>query len=429
MLIENLLMLAALHENGGMQTTDPFVEFLIAILAVTIIPLIAKKIRVTTVVLELMAGVVFGVSVLNIIGENVLLDFFAEMGLIYLMFLAGMELQMDVIRRNYKSSLSIGFLSFLIPFLVGIYVGWLFGFKEMVLFVIGIVFSGTSIAIAYAILNDTGMTRHLIGQVVISAAAFNDIISVTFLSMFVIEESSQQIDLVSLSVQAILLLIFVFVIFFLVDKIEKFITKTVTYTELVDVEVRLSFSFLAFFVLLSEIFGLHAIVGAFFAGILMGEIESTREDVKHKLESFGWAFFIPLFFFAIGVKIDLSIFGDDLRNLLILVVFIITVLLSKVIALIIPFYKVTGSWSGALSGSTSMMSKLSIGIAAAEIARGLGIIGPDLFAIIIFVALITTLITPMISTRIMNKYKKDINYTLKEDENKPPKVPIYGYFE
>ncbi|MFB6186717.1 MAG: cation:proton antiporter, partial [Halobacteriaceae archaeon] len=220
-------------------------------------------------VVEILAGVIFG-SFFGIIGPETqgyeFLLSMAALGLLLIMFEAGLELDPALIQDNPKTVGILGFATFGIPFISGLGLGLLLNLSIFASFLIGVTVSTTSLGLVYPLLEDFGYINTERGQLILSVAVFNDIISVIALAYGITLTSSNPI--LGLIIVTITILFFFLVVpNFLVEYLEEIVPDTIV-TNPTKFGVFLAVG-LAF---LMEYVGIHAILGGFFAGLLIAEV-------------------------------------------------------------------------------------------------------------------------------------------------------------
>jgi Kef-type K+ transport system membrane component KefB len=270
----------------------------------------APAVRVPSIVLEIVAGIVIGPSVLGWVHVDDPVAVMSVIGLGYLLFLAGLEVEFAKLRGRV---LRLAGLGFAVSFALAIVVGLLLkagGFASQPLFV-AIVLSATSLGVLIPVLRDAGESGTSFGQLVIAGGTIADFATVILLSLFFSRESgsaaSKVILLVGLFVVAVLVAL-------AIAGVEHSMRLGATLRRLQDttaqIRVRGAFVLLIGLVALANKLGLEVILGAFIAGAILTLIDRdeamTHPDFRRKLDAAGFGIFIPIFFVTTGVKYDLN---------------------------------------------------------------------------------------------------------------------------
>ena len=379
--------------------------FFIVLFAGLFLSGIFSRLHLPWVVALILTGIFIGPSGLDIFTSNVTLDFLAQIGLVFLMFMAGLHANLSGSHRFVKGITELAFLNGLVPLLAGVGIGFLFGYDWIASLLIGIIFMSSSIAVVIPSLEASGLIKSKIGQTIVAATIFEDIGSLIFLSILL--QSASPITVLPLPVFYILL--FLFLVFFrwLLPKLRWLLSRLSDRPgDIFQHQLRSIFVILIGTVIAFELLGLHPIIAGFFAGlVLSGSV--TSSILKDKLQTLSYGFFIPIFFVIIGSKTDIRIFFT-LHN-------------AGLLALVIVFgsliSKFTSGWiGGRLAGfnstesvliGSSTIPQLSTTLAAVFAGFELGILDQKLVSAMVMLSIITTLIAPILiklfSSRVLRK--------------------------
>jgi Kef-type K+ transport system membrane component KefB len=283
-------------------------------------------VRLPSVVLEIVAGIVVGPAVLGWVAVDEPVRVFATVGLAYLLFLAGLEVDFARLRGRV---LRLALVGFVVSLGIAIVVGLLLkagGFVSQPLFV-AIVLSATSLGVLVPVLKDVGEINSTFGQLIIASATIADFATVILLSLFFSREAgsttSKVILLAGLFVVAVLVAL-------LIAGIEHSRRLGEVLRRLQDttaqIRIRAAFVLLIGLVALATNLGLEVILGAFIAGAIISLVDRdramTHPDFRRKLESAGFGIFIPVFFVTTGVRYDLDALTADTSTILHVPVFL-----------------------------------------------------------------------------------------------------------
>ncbi len=365
-------------------------------------PLIAKKTSVPCVVVEIVIGIAIGQSFLNLIHPELpWFSFLFDFGLIYLLFLAGLEVELEFLKKHFLSALIVGTAATLLPFFLGYILGTAIGIDP---WLIGVVSSTTSVGIVLPTvlemkdLFDDQSSEIKFSDLLLGATAVSDMMSMFLLAFFV--EGSR------ISVGSGLILVLLFLVIYPSYKLIKEYSKQTEAISSLErgyhFSTRLSMVLMIIFAAMAEVSGVHGVIGAFFAGVIVSELIYSREFLLKNLASFGYALFLPAFFILTGVKVDLI---DALLkvNIFLLPGLITLSFLGKVIGVIIAARGIIGLKKSILMG-TMMWAKLSLVIAAAETGLLLGTIGDVLYSSLILYSLITAFGAPFLTKLLAKRW-------------------------
>jgi len=392
------------------HTQLPFiVNLLILLLSAKILGEIAERLGQPAMIGEVLAGVILGPSLFNIIPVVGDIKPIADLGVFLLILMAGMEIEAEEIRNSIRGkNLWIALLGFIIPLGSGLLIGHLFHFSNIFTIFLGLCIAITALPVSIRILMDLGKLQSDVGQRIISAAIFNDIVSLMILGIVLdYNGGSGKLEDVTFSIlftsaKVILFIVFLVIAYRLISiskarvstlnpKMERFLH----YLKGKESLFALVILFVLIFSSIAELLGLHFIVGAFFGAMLFPRTlfeKSEFDQVKHSTASFTMGFLAPIFFAILGVQFN----AGALTNGLLLTVVLIASFLSKILG---------GYFGSRLAGFNNLKSiTIGLGLNArgimelviANIALQKGFIDVPVFSILVVMALLTTLITPFL---------------------------------
>ena len=399
-----------------MEETVSFYPLLIVVTLALVVPITLsrfKRLRLPIVVGEIIAGIVIGRSGLGWVQQHdPILDLLAELGFVFLMFLSGMEIDFSSIGSvssgRAKSGkqpwgpLPLGGLSFLLTLTLSSLVGFMLVRMELVSnpWMIALILSTTSLGVVVPVLKERGLSSGRYGQTLLIAALIADFATMLLITV-VVAALSHGLTL------DILLIGVLFVAFFLmyqfgmlffnrIPGVRRLLDELSTATA--QIKIRIAFTIMLIFVALAEMLGTEIILGAFLAGAIVSLL-STNEDTEtmQQLESFGFGFFIPIFFIMVGVDFNFEALVSSSQALLLLPILLIAAILVKVLPSLV--FRLNFSWRETLSAGTLLSARLSLIIAASAIGLRLGVITEPVNAAIILVAIITVTLAPLIFVR------------------------------
>ena len=361
--------------------------------------------RLPAIVLEIVAGIIIGPSVLGWVRVDLPLSILSVLGLAFLLFLAGLEVELERVRGRLFVFVGSGFLlSFGLALLVG-YGLYLAGQVESPL-LIAIILVATGLGIVIPVLKDAGESASDFGQLVIAGAMFAEFGSIILLTLFFSREATRTATkLVLLGGFALLAAGFAFVIL----RLERSKRIAAVLLRLQDttaqIRVRGAFMLLVAFVALASVLGLETILGAFVAGVILrlidGDQMMTHPQFRLKLEAIGFGVFIPVFFVTSGILFDLPALFSSPATLLRVPVFLVALLLVRGVPALL-YRPLVGSRRSIVAGLLQATS-LSFIVAASQIGLELGLITKATGAALIAAGLLSVLIFPLLALTILRR--------------------------
>ena len=413
------------------EIAGSFTPLLIVISLAFFVPLLLtrfQRLRLPIVVGEILAGIVIGRSGFGwVTHEDQLLTLLAEFGFVFLMFLAGMEIDFanlnielpgvargggtqtrpaatEIRGRRTFGPLSISLMGFLLTLSLSGIVGFVLLRMGLVSspWMMALIMSTTSLGVVMPVLKEQELIRGRFGQTILIAALIADFATMILITV-VVATISHGLTL------DILLISILFVVFFLlyrlgivslnrVDALRRTLEELSHTTA--RIKIRGAFTVMLLFVVLAEVLGAEIILGAFIAGAMLSLL-STREDLEamHQLEAVGFGFFIPIFFIMVGVDFNLGVLIGTADALLLLPFLVLAAFLVKLLPALL--FRLQFTWRETFSAGFLLSSRLSLIIAASAIGLNLGIISESVNTMIILVAIVTVSCAPLIFNRIV----------------------------
>src|SRR5438105_2035548 len=361
--------------------------------------------RLPAIVLEIVAGIMIGPSVLGWVKVDLPISILSVLGLAFLLFLAGLEVELERVRGRLLVFVGSGFLlSIGLALLVG-YGLYLAG-QVVSPLLIAIILVATGLGIVIPVLKDAGESTTDFGQLVIAGAMFAEFGSIILLSLFFSREAT------STTTKLVLLGGFVLlaaVLAFVVLRLERSMSIAAVLLRLQDttalIRVRGAFMLLVAFVALASLLGLETVLGAFVACVILrlidGDQMMTHPQFRLKLEAIGFGVFIPVFFVSSGIQFDLAALFSSPSTLLRVPVFLVALLFVRgVPALLCP--PLVGSRRSVVAGLLQATS-LSFIVAASQIGLELGLITKATGAALIAAGLLSVLIFPILALTLLRR--------------------------
>ena len=293
------------------------------LLTTLILGQVSLRLKLPLVVGQLLAGIIMGPTVCNWVQPSHWLQLFSNIGVILLMFLAGLESKIDLLKKYLKPSMVVAVSGILLPVAVGYLIGLMFEFTKFESLFLGIVFAATSVSISAEVLQEMDSLTSREGTTILGAAVVDDILAVLLVSMISnLNIKGTAISMMHLGIllRALVLLLAYFVLLFiagrwLIPRLLRLSSKwqgAVTTTTMALIICWL----LAY---LADYFGLSAVIGAFFAGLSMS-LTPFKKIINQSITQIGYAVFIPVFLASIGLRLTLTGILQDFTLFLILTI-------------------------------------------------------------------------------------------------------------
>lgn len=399
-----------------MEEPRSFGPLLIVIALAFIVPLVLnrfKHLRLPVVVGEIVVGIFVGRSALNLVPHSdPVLDMLAEFGFVFLMFLAGMEIDFTNLsitprksdpRRQY-GPVYIGSLNFTATLLLSGFISYWLWYTGLIqnIWLVALILSTTSLGVVVPVLKEHGLIGSVFGQTLLVTALIADFVTMLLITVDVAVISSGltfEILLVGLLFVAMFLIYhFGRLSFSRIPNLRRVMEELSSATT--QIKVRASLTIMLIFVVLSEILGAEVILGAFLAGVIVSLLRRPDDTaLNHQLETIGYGFFIPIFFIMIGVSFNLRVLLETTQALLLVPIMLGAALVVKVLPAL--FFRLRYNWRETWASGAILSARLSLIIAAAEIGLELGVISEAMDMAIILVAMITVTLAPVLFVRLM----------------------------
>jgi len=373
---------------AGSVAAEALVDLFVVLVAAKIGDEIFKRLRQPTIIGEILAGVLVGPAVFGLVDLTEVLQVFAELGVVFLLFWVGLETRITDLQEVGSSALRTGVLGVLLPFAGGFGVGLALGESPSTSMFLGAALVATSVGITSAVLIDLGVLGSRSGRTIIGAAIVDDILAMLLLAVAV-GVAAGGTDVVGLVV--VVMLALAFVAFFALGgtaAMRKW-PGTLAAPRFSESPLLPAVILCLGLAALAAEIGLAAIIGAFLAGMMVAETKE-QHPVEEEVAPL-YAFFPPFFFVAIGMQIDLGALARPG-----------TVLLLVGVTALAAVTKFVGAWLGARSlgkaeaafVGVGMVPRGEVGIIVAGIGRASGVIGERMFAIVVGMSILTTLLVP-----------------------------------
>ncbi len=360
---------------------------------------------VPSVVVEVVLGIVVGPAVLGWVEADEVVRIVAVVGLTFLLFLAGLELDLRHLRGRV---LRLGLAGFGVSLALALAAGLILAAVGLVddPLLAAVILTATSLGLVIGVLKEAGRTATPLGQLVIAGASIGDVAAIVLLSVLFSADGGDAGAQLVLLVEYGGLVVALGVVIALAGRSHRVAATLVRLQDTTaEIRVRGAVLLVVLLVVLAEHFGLETILGAFIAGAVVGVIDRdqamTHPLFRVKLEAVGYGFLVPVFFVASGVAFDLDALLDDPATLVLVPVFLACLLLVRGLPAVLyrPVTGSRGAWAAGLLQATS----LPFIVAATMIGVELDAIGPGTAAAFVAAGLVSALVFPAVATALLGR--------------------------
>ncbi|MCS4750967.1 monovalent cation:proton antiporter family protein [Staphylococcus aureus] len=384
-----------------------FLSLVIVVLAAFLTPIIVNRLNINflpVVVAEILMGIVIGNSFLNIVERDSILNVLSTLGFIFLMFLSGLEIDFKAFKKDKRARqgqnddessipghLNLALTVFAFIMIISILLAYVFkwlGLVDDVLLMV-IIISTISLGVVVPTLKEMNIMRTTIGQFILLVAVLADLVTMILLTVYgaINGQGGSTIWLIGI------LVVFTAISYILGVQFKRmsFLQKLMDGTT--QIGIRAVFALIILLVALAEGVGAENILGAFLAGVVVSLLNPDEEMVE-KLDSFGYGFFIPIFFIMVGVDLNIPSLIKEPKLLIIIPILIVAFIISKLIP--VMFIRRWFDMKTTIASAFLLTSTLSLVIAAAKISERLNAISAETSGILILSAVITCVFVPII---------------------------------
>jgi len=337
---------------------------------------------------QILAGIVVGPHVLGWLAPNEFLTALAELGVMFLLFRVGLEVKSSELMRVGGTASFVAVLGVVVPFLLGAGLLLLWGHPRIEAAFTGAAMVATSVGITAQVLAAKGLLQHLASRIILGAAIIDDVLGLLILAL-VSSLAKERVNLLDLAMTGIFALAFTIIVAAWGTKAMRFV-----FPHLLRVfkgsEVQFTLAIVLLFALaaMSAYAGVAAIIGAFMAGMALAETVAHR---VHSLTQGVTEFLVPFFLVGIGLNFDLDAFGSASTLWLGLAV-LAAAIVSKFIGCAAGAFRL--GWADARRVGVGMIPRGEVGMVVAQLGLSLGVIEQNIYAVVVFMSVATTLVAP-----------------------------------
>lgn len=362
------------------------------LIGTTIASHFSRRFGIPAVIGQLLIGILLGNAGLKLVHPDILVDDFSEIGVILLMFLAGIESDLSLLKKYFRPGMFVATLGILFPVILGTVGGSLFHINLNESFFLGLILAATSVSISVEVLKELNVINTKEGSTILGASVVDDILVVLIVSLsmsFLGGKSGSDTSLPLMIGEQVL---FFMVVFFLIrwgaPYLMKLSKKLLAESSVIIVSLILclSMSYLA------DLIGLSSVIGAFFTGVAIGQTK-VWEEVQLNVEAIGYAVFIPVFFVSIGLEVTFESLGAQLGLIIVITLFAIV---SKLLGGFMGSKLVGFSNDSSLMVGSGMVSRGEMALIIVQLGFQAQLVSASNYSAFILIILLTTLSSPFL---------------------------------
>ena len=375
--------------------------------------LITKKVRMPQVVGALVAGVILGPAVLNVLSETEFIQKLAELGVIVLMFTAGLETDINQLKKTGKASFIIAVLGVIIPLAGGFFIASIFNKGNDVNTIlqnvfIGIILTATSVSITVETLKEMGKLNTRAGNAILGAAIIDDILGIIALTITT-SLADPSINVIIVLAKIVMFFIFAgfsgYLFHWAFIKLDERYQRDLRRFVIIAFVFCLLLSFCA-----EEFFGVADITGAFIAGLVISDSNRSKY-LNSRFETLSYMLLSPIFFASIGIKVQLTAMTKTIFIFAILL--LLVAILSKIVGCSLGAKLCRYSNREAIQIGTGMISRGEVALIVANKGIAMGLMLPEFLAPVVIVVVVTTIVTPILLKVVFNNKSKSVDLNVK----------------
>jgi monovalent cation:proton antiporter-2 (CPA2) family protein len=335
---------------------------------------------------KLLIGIVLGPSVLGLVNETETLAEFSQIGVILLMFIAGLETDLEEFKRTGKASTFVGFGGIIVPLVLGYFAGIILNLTTMESWFLGLLLSATSVSISVQALKEMNKLKTPEGTTILGAAVIDDVVVIIALA-FLMSFAGGDVHLTTVILKKV---VFFAAAILIGWKVVPWFLKRFSSLKVTETVISSALIICFIYAYFAEYTGVAAIIGAYIAGVAIS-VTNFKHEVFEKVETISYSIFVPVFFTSIGVTAQ---FTGITKNLGIIIILSILAILTKLIGASIGAKLAGFGWNSSLGIGSAMVSRGEVALIIASIGLESKLLSQDMFAVIVVVVLVTTIVTP-----------------------------------
>ncbi len=390
---------------------DPVLVFLLVLSIILFTPLLFRKIKIPYIIGLILAGVLFGPHGLNLLANDKSFELLGKVGILYIMFLAGLDLDLKEFKENKYKSIIFGFFTFIFPLSIGFPIcHYVLGFSVQTSLLTAAMFS-THTLVSYPIVSNMHLSRNKAVTTTIGGTIFTDT-AVLLILAFVLDQNSGS-GHTAWAWMLLSLVLFLAIMFFVIPKISAWFFKKFENEKQSHFIYALSIMFFAAFI--AELAGLEAIIGAFLAGLVMNRFIPHSSALMNRIEFIGNSLFIPFFLISVGMMVNLSILLQGFNTIIVALTLSVVAIVGKWLAAFVTqkTFRFSKAQRNVILGLSSSHAAATLAIILAGFQAG--IIDETILNGTIILILISCIFSSFVTQKAASKLVKEDN-NLQEDK-------------
>ena len=384
---------------------DEFVTFLVILLAGVFFSEIFKRLHLPYVLSLIIAGIVIGPLGLSLITLSPTMLFLSSIGVIFLMFNAGLEVKIKYLRRIWKKIGLCALINGGLPSIAGFLICYAFGYDLTSCVLMGTIFVSSSIAVIIPSLQEKGVLGTNFGSVILGSVVLEDIASLFLLS--IVLQTTDPTTSIPLPLFVIIVLGSILLMRLFLPRIEMSLFSRGK-RKGVEEQVQLIFISLIAIAIYFEFLGVHAIVAGFLTGLILSELIKGK-PIEDKLHVISYGVFIPIFFLGVGIETDLTVFLEVSSSVWLSIAIVVGLFASKILSGYLCGKLMKFQQKNRLLFGVASTPQLSTSLAVAFTALELGLIDSSLQVSIVLLSVITVLLSPVLIELVTKPPKPELD--------------------
>ena len=386
-----------------------FLLFLIWIAAAFFFPVILRRFQIPWVTAVIFAGILLGPYGLGVVNPGEVMDFLATIGLVFLLFTAGLDTKFSVLKKAGKDVVYFSMVNLGIPFATGCLVGVFLGLSVFASLVLGVCFSSSSVGVIVPMLRELKV-KSRIKSTVTSAVFLEDVVSLIFLAILL--KAVVPISAIPLEFFPGALFVFLIIVFYVIPILQEWLFAWGPKKDVFAGQIRAVFITLSIVALMAELIGVHAMVGGFLAGLILSDMLRRRRKLEENIFAISYGFLIPIFLLNLGMSTNIATLFAP-RDALLTGLIVISLIISKSVsgflgARLIGFPSRTSWGLGVMT-----IAQMSTTLATASLALKYGIFTEDVLAALVVLSIVTIIIAPLLAKLALGyKVEKPSKFTV-----------------
>lgn len=354
---------------------------------------------------KLLIGIILGPAVLGIITATDTLEELSQIGVILLMFIAGLETDLDEFKRSGKAATLVGISGIIVPLAGGYFAGVMMGMDLIGALFLGLLLSATSVSISVQALKELNKLKSREGATILGAAVIDDVLVIVALAFLMSMAGGGEIHLGWVILKKVL---FFAGAIFVAWKVVPWVMKKFAPLKVTETVISAALIICFVYAYFAELTGVAAIIGAYIAGVAIS-LTDYKHQVFEKVETISYSIFVPVFFTFIGVKAS---FNGITENIGLILGLSVLAILTKLIGAAVGAKLARFNWGSSLGIGAAMVSRGEVALIIASIGLETKLVSQELFGILVVVVLVTTIVTPPLMKLFFGGATKEKNITV-----------------